>query len=126
MNCCGRRPSTRRSQLELFDDFTIKGLANITGGGVLENLPRVMPEEAHAPRSIAAYGTIPPVFDLIRGSAESSQAEMDKTFNNGIGMIAVAAADKADAVLQSSQETEAAARSAIGTFIKGARGVTFV
>ena len=51
---------------------------------------------------------------------------MDRTFNNGLGMVAVAAADKADAIVKTSQGAQAAALSSSVSSVKGARGVTFV
>ncbi len=120
------RPTTIYAKLaaELFDRFAIKGLANITGGGIPENLPRVMPEKLRA-EVYRGVWPIPPIFELIQRIGKISQAEMDKTFNNGIGMIAVAASDKADAVITHLKRRKHPAV-AIGTLIKGARGVTFV
>jgi phosphoribosylformylglycinamidine cyclo-ligase len=82
----------------MFDRFPIRGLANITGGGIVENLPRVLPAGIEA---VVRRGSwpVPPIFDLIARLGRISRAEMDRTFNNGLGMIAVAPPGQADAVL---------------------------
>jgi phosphoribosylformylglycinamidine cyclo-ligase len=80
---------------ELFAKFKIKGLANITGGGVLENLPRVMPEKVQAIIERGSWPA-PPIFDLIQRLGAIEQEEMDRTFNNGLGMVAIVARDDAD------------------------------
>ncbi len=120
------RPTTIYAKLaaELFDRFAIKGLANITGGGIPENLPRVMPNKLRA-EIYRGVWQVPPVFDLIQRIGKISQAEMDKTFNNGIGMIAVVAPDKADELIAHLKRRKQPAV-AIGTLIRGSRGVTFV
>jgi phosphoribosylformylglycinamidine cyclo-ligase len=84
--------------LELFDRFKLKGLANITGGGVPENLPRVLPKGLQARIRLRSW-PVPPVFDLIARLGKIDQTEMDRTFNNGLGMVAVVAPDRADAAV---------------------------
>ena len=74
--------------LELFRKFGLKALANITGGGMIENLPRVLPESLGA-RIIRGSWPVPPIFELITRLGNVSQTEMDRTFNNGIGMIGI-------------------------------------
>jgi phosphoribosylformylglycinamidine cyclo-ligase len=83
---------------ELFERFKINGLANITGGGVLENLPRVMPDNTRAVLERGSWPT-PPIFDLIQRLGKISRHEMDRTFNNGLGMIAIAPARDADRIV---------------------------
>jgi phosphoribosylformylglycinamidine cyclo-ligase len=84
--------------LTLFERFPIRGLANITGGGIIENLPRVLPAGIEA---VVRRGSwpVPPIFDLIAHIGRIGQAEMDRTFNNGLGMIAVVPPSQADAAL---------------------------
>ncbi|SRR5579885_491608 len=83
---------------ELFDSFQIKGLANITGGGVPENVPRVMPKGLRAALERRSW-TEPPIFGLIQRLGKVSRSEMDHTFNNGLGMVAIVAPREADKVL---------------------------
>jgi len=75
----------------------VHALAHITGGGLTENLPRVLPEGLGADIDLGAW-VLPPVFDWLARTANLSQAELLKTFNSGIGMIVVVAADRADAL----------------------------
>ncbi len=76
----------------LLDLRVIKALAHITGGGILENLPRALPEGIGADIHLAAWQT-PPVFELLQSLGAIPQAEMYRVFNMGIGMVAVVAKD---------------------------------
>ena len=75
----------------------VHGLAHITGGGLTENLPRVLSEGLGAQIDLGAW-SLPPVFKWLATEGGLSQAEMLKTFNAGIGMVLVVAADRADAL----------------------------
>jgi phosphoribosylformylglycinamidine cyclo-ligase len=75
----------------------IKALAHITGGGLVENIPRVLPEGTRAVLEASRW-TLPPVFRWLAKAGGVAAAEMVRTFNCGLGMIAVAAPDKATAV----------------------------
>ena len=75
----------------------VHGLAHITGGGLTENLPRVLPEGLGAQIDLGAW-SLPPVFKWLATEGGLAQAEMLKTFNAGIGMVLVVAADRADAL----------------------------
>jgi len=75
----------------------VHALAHITGGGLTENLPRVLPEGLGADIDLTSW-TLPPVFDWLARTADLSEAELLKTFNSGIGMIVVVAADRAEAL----------------------------
>ncbi|KUP92705.1 phosphoribosylformylglycinamidine cyclo-ligase [Tritonibacter horizontis] len=77
----------------------VNALAHITGGGLTENLPRVLPEGLGAEIDLGAW-TLPPVFKWLAETGDIDEAEMLKTFNCGIGMIVVVKADQADAVSQ--------------------------
>jgi phosphoribosylformylglycinamidine cyclo-ligase len=94
------RPTTIYAKIavELFQRFAIKGLANITGGGVLENLPRVMPEKVQAVIERGSW-PVPPIFGFIQKLGGIETLEMDRTFNNGLGMIAIVSRDDADRVM---------------------------
>jgi phosphoribosylformylglycinamidine cyclo-ligase len=94
------RPTTIYAKIagELFAKFKIKGLANITGGGVLENLPRVMPAKMQAVIERASW-PVPPIFELLQRLGAIAQEEMDLTFNNGLGMVAIVARDDADRIM---------------------------
>ncbi len=84
----------------------VHALAHITGGGLPENLPRVLPEGLGAEIDLAAW-TPPPAFAWLAETGGIPAKEMLRTFNCGIGMVVVAAADKAEeltAVLQDAGE----------------------
>jgi phosphoribosylformylglycinamidine cyclo-ligase len=75
----------------------VHALAHITGGGLTENPPRVIPEGLACEIDLSAW-TLPPVFRWLAETAKMTEAELLKTFNCGIGMIAVVAADRAEAL----------------------------
>lgn len=75
----------------------VHALAHITGGGLTENLPRVLPEGLGAQIDLGAW-SLPPVFKWLAAEGGLAQAEMLKTFNAGIGMVLVVAAGRADAL----------------------------
>ena len=75
----------------------LKGLAHITGGGLTENLPRVLPDGTAAVIDLARF-TAPPVFGWLRQTGGIAEAEMLRTFNCGLGLIAIVDAAQADKV----------------------------
>ena len=75
----------------------VHGLAHITGGGLTENPPRVLPDGLACQIDLGAWA-LPPVFRWLAATANMSQPELLKTFNCGIGMILVVAADRAAAL----------------------------
>jgi phosphoribosylformylglycinamidine cyclo-ligase len=81
--------------------------AHITGGGLTENLPRVLPEGLGAEIDLGAW-SLPPVFDWLMREGGLDEAELLKTFNSGIGMVLVVAPDAAEglsALLSDAGET---------------------
>src|SRR5438034_1281286 len=84
--------------LALHRDRLIHAAAHITGGGLLENVPRVLPADLGA-RIERGTWTEPPIFDEIRRRAGATDADMFGTFNMGIGMVLLIGADEVDAVL---------------------------
>ena len=81
-------------------DGPVKALAHITGGGLSENLPRVLPPTVAAAVDLTSWRA-PPVFGWLAKAGRLPDAEMLRTFNCGVGMIAVVARDGADAVMAS-------------------------
>ena len=100
----------------------VHALAHITGGGLTENLPRVLPEGLGASIDLQSWA-LPPVFRWLRTQGGISEAEMLKTFNCGIGMILSVSADRADA-LTALLEAEGETVSRLGTVTKG-QGVSY-
>ncbi len=74
----------------LLDRGWIKGMAHITGGGLTENLPRVMPE-GRSPRVDRQSWTVPPLFTWLQRGGRVSDDEMFRAFNMGVGMVLVCA-----------------------------------
>ncbi|MEQ8431644.1 MAG: phosphoribosylformylglycinamidine cyclo-ligase [Roseovarius sp.] len=81
----------------------VHALAHITGGGLTENLPRVLPDDTGAEIDLDAW-ELPGVFKWLSETGGMAEAEMLKTFNCGIGMILVAAPDRAEALTALLQE----------------------
>ena len=75
-----------KTLLDLLRNFSLHGMAHITGGGITGNLPRILPKGCKA---VIRKGTwdMPPIFPFIQERGEISEDEMYKTFNNGLGMI---------------------------------------
>ena len=76
----------------------LKGLAHITGGGITDNLPRCLPDGLDGEVDLSAIAVLP-VFQWLAKEASIAEAEMLRTFNCGIGMVAVANEAHADAVI---------------------------
>jgi phosphoribosylformylglycinamidine cyclo-ligase len=87
-----------RPVLDVLQKVKLKGLAHITGGGLLENVPRVLPEATQASIRRDAWRR-PPIFDWLQKHGHVADAEMARVFNCGIGMVIVVARDDADAAL---------------------------
>ncbi len=104
----------------LFARHPIKGAAHITGGGITGNLPRVLPKGR---RAVIERGSwpVPPVFDLIRKIGAVEQDEMDRIFNNGLGLILVVGRKQADGVRRTLKRMGEPSF-VIGTICNGARG----
>ncbi len=84
--------------LALMRALPVKGLAHITGGGLLENVPRILGESLKAVMRRASWPR-PPLFDWLQREGSVTDAEMHRVFNCGIGMVAVVAPEHADAAL---------------------------
>ncbi len=81
--------------LDLLVEADVRALAHLTGGGITGNLVRVLPEHVNAVVDRATWGP-QPIFDLVQRKGRIEQSEMDTTFNMGVGMMAVVAADDSD------------------------------
>ncbi len=87
-----------KSVLNVLRDFTIKGMAHITGGGILENVPRVLPKHCKAVIRKDAWPKLP-IFEVLRDAGNLEEKELYRTFNYGIGMVMVVPKDSAEDVL---------------------------
>jgi phosphoribosylformylglycinamidine cyclo-ligase len=88
-----------KSMLALIAELPVSALAHITGGGIVENLPRVLPDNVKALIDTASW-TRPPVFDWLQNSGNIAASEMYRTFNCGVGMIVAVRPEHADRALQ--------------------------
>jgi phosphoribosylformylglycinamidine cyclo-ligase len=101
----------------------VRGMAHITGGGITENLPRILPRGTGAVVDLASW-TVPPIFEHLQQLGAVEQDEMLRTFNMGIGLIVVVPADhvkKAKAILNRANERHCI----IGRIVRGDRRVTY-
>jgi phosphoribosylformylglycinamidine cyclo-ligase len=81
----------------LLDTGTIKGLAHITGGGLTDNIPRILPEGTAVKIRKGSWPVLP-VFDLLRELGNVSDSEMYRTFNMGVGMVIVCSRESAPSI----------------------------
>ena len=81
----------------LLDQGVIKGLAHITGGGLTDNIPRILPERTAVKINKGSW-PIPPLFELLRRLGNVSESEMYRTFNMGVGMVIVCSSSDAPTI----------------------------
>lgn len=109
--------------LSLLERHRVHGMAHITGGGIPGNLVRVLPRSCLA---VIERNRLPelPLFDLIRSRGKISTAEMDRTFNCGVGYTLVVPSDQADSAIRFLRKRGLDAFT-IGEIRRGARGVAY-
>jgi phosphoribosylformylglycinamidine cyclo-ligase len=106
-----------RAILDLLPKFDIHAMAHITGGGLLENIPRVLPENTRAVINTDSW-QMPEVFQWLQKNGNVEINEMYRTFNCGVGMVLITAAEDADAIVSAlKQNNETAWR--LGTIEAG-------
>ncbi|OZA07103.1 MAG: phosphoribosylformylglycinamidine cyclo-ligase, partial [Methylophilaceae bacterium 17-44-8] len=96
-----------KSLLALLEAMSVKGMAHITGGGITENVPRVLPQGLTAEINGNSWA-LPPLFQWLKAQGNIADNEMYKTFNCGIGMVVVLASfdvAKATELLTNAGET---------------------
>ena len=84
--------------LAIIAETDVHAFSHVTGGGLAANLARVLPSHVTA-RLDRATWTPPPVFGLVQAKGNVAQAEMERTFNMGVGMVAIVPADDVDRTL---------------------------
>ncbi len=93
-----------KSVLELARQVDLLGIAHITGGGLSENIPRILPTHTRACLQLDSW-TAPAIFQWIQGRGGIEDAEMRKTFNCGIGLVIAVAKEQQDQALKLLHET---------------------
>ena len=87
-----------KALMPLFEAGLVHGVAHITGGGFIENVPRMLPEGRAARIELGSW-PVPPIFDVIERAGSVDHMEMFNIFNMGIGMVVAVPADREDEVM---------------------------
>ena len=112
-----------RRLLPLVQEHRIKGLAHITGGGLLENIPRVLPQDCHAIIDTGQW-ELPAIFAVLQQGGRIAPEEMARTFNCGVGMALIVSAATGEAMLSELDEIAEDELFKIGRVEEGRRGCT--
>ncbi len=112
-----------KSCLALLEKVRVNGFVHITGGGFYDNIPRILPEGTAAQIEYGSWD-IPPVFTLVEEKGRISKKDMFRTFNMGIGMIAIVRENEAAEALRVLQEAGEKAQ-IIGRIVQGEQDVCF-
>ena len=119
---------THRSYLPIIQKLVnaglVNGMAHITGGGITENLPRILPKNVNAQIEMGSWPVLP-IFEHLRQLGKVSDEEMMRTFNMGVGLIAVVPAEKYTRVKNLLNRAEEK-HYVIGRIAKGERKVQYV
>lgn len=108
----------------LLESGKIKGLAHITGGGLLENIPRILPENVSVEIRRGTWNELP-IFGLMQNLGNVEDREMFRTFNMGVGMVVVCAAEDS-AALQNHFKSLGEACDEIGRVVEGNKEVSII
>ena len=87
-----------KTVLNIMRDFQINGISHITGGGLADNIVRVLPKGCRAKINLGSWDSLP-IFDFLRGKGNVDEEDMLRTFNNGIGMVLIVPAEDADEIM---------------------------
>jgi phosphoribosylformylglycinamidine cyclo-ligase len=110
-----------QSVLNVLKNFPINGMVHNTGGGFIDNIPRVLPKGCKAVLNSGTWD-IPPIFPFLQSKGEIPEEEMFRTFNMGIGFACVVSETDADATLIAFETSDLEAVM-IGRIVEGDRGV---
>jgi phosphoribosylformylglycinamidine cyclo-ligase len=109
----------------LLDSGAIKGMAHVTGGGITENLPRILPDGVHAVVDRSAW-TPPPIFTWLQQTGNVPTEDMFRTFNMGVGLIVACAREDESSVLGALERSGERSARLIGEVKAGGSGVRYV
>lgn len=107
--------------LELLKKFQVKGMSHITGGGFIENIPRMLPEQCEAEVDVGSW-PVPPLFQILQEKGKISHEDMFSTFNMGIGLVLAVKNEQAIEAIQF-LETMGEKAYLIGRVGKGSKGI---
>jgi phosphoribosylformylglycinamidine cyclo-ligase len=116
---------TKPVQQLLKTGIQIKGMAHITGGGLLENIPRILPEHCAVEIQKNSWPQLP-VFEVLASLAKSSDQELYRTFNMGIGLVIIVAPSQVSALKQVLKSESAYTLHEIGVVIPGEQEVQLI
>jgi phosphoribosylformylglycinamidine cyclo-ligase len=103
----------------------VKGLAHVTGGGITENLPRILPEACAAEVDLQSW-SVPPIFRLLQARGSIARDEMFRAFNMGVGLVIVCAPRDAPRALNMATMAGEPHAFRLGFVVSGDRGVRYV
>jgi len=109
----------------LLDSGGIKGMAHITGGGITDNLPRILPAGVHAVVDRSSW-RVPPIFSWLQRTGNVPVEDMYRTFNMGVGLVAACARDDEAAIATALERGGEASARRIGEIVSGGSGVRYV
>lgn len=109
----------------LANKIPIKGMAHITGGGLLENIPRVLPEHCAVEINKQACPTLP-IFNILRQLGKLEDSEMYKTFNMGVGLVMIVPAEAVAAMRETLKDDAEFPLYEIGRVISGKQEVRLI
>ena len=110
----------------LLERELVKGLAHITGGGITENLPRILPDGLRAPRSICGRGRCRRSSSCCSSAARIARDEMFRAFNMGVGLVIVCAPRDAERVIDMLTRSGEPNAFRLGFVVAGERSVRYV
>ncbi|MDY6045232.1 MAG: phosphoribosylformylglycinamidine cyclo-ligase [Peptoniphilus sp.] len=113
-----------KTVLALKDRFDVRGISNITGGGLIENVPRILPEDLDCVVQKGSW-EMPDVFRYIESEGVIDEEELYRSFNMGVGMVLIVPADEADDVMAFIAEETDDEASVIGSIEPGTGVVQF-
>jgi phosphoribosylformylglycinamidine cyclo-ligase len=103
----------------------IKGMAHITGGGISENLPRILPPGTHAVVERSAW-KVPPIFEWLQARGNVPETDMFRAFNMGLGLIVVCDEEDVGLLLDGLADAGGTGAARMGTIRDGGEGVRYV
>lgn len=113
-----------KSVLEIMNKISVKGMAHITGGGLTENIPRIMPNELYAEIELHRW-EVPPIFNLLQRLGNIEKMELYRTFNMGIGFVLIIKEDEREKTIELANHLGEKAYE-IGRIKRGNKGVHLI